>query len=396
MNIGIDVRTLMDKYYSGVSTYSFNLVQELLKLDKENNYFLYYNSAKKIKLPELSGEYKIIDTKYPNKIFNYILQKIFSWPKIDRIIGGVDIFLAPHYNFTSLSTNTKKILTIHDLSFLRYPNFFSKRKNFWHKAINIKKLARSMDIIVAVSENTKQDVVELLGVNKERVKVVYSGLESNFIELNNSTVSVDSEIINKRNREVKEKYKLPDKYILSLCNLEPRKNIETLILAYNKLRDDNFNKNNDIDNLKLVICGAKSWKYKNIFKTIKESKYRDDIIYTSYIENIDKPYIYKQAQVFVYPSFYEGFGFPPLEAMACSVPVVASFSSSLPEIIDKAGILVDPKSSDELSKAIENILLDKRLKDYYIEKGLKRVKEFSWQSTAKSYIEIFKDLEYEK
>ncbi len=394
MKIGIDVRTLMDKYYSGVSAYSLNLIQELLKIDKQNDYFLYYNSAKKINLPDLKGEYKVVGTKYPNKIFNYILQRTLSWPKLDKVLGGVDVFLAPHYNFFSLSSGTKKILTIHDLTFLRYPELFSKRKNFWHQAINIKRLVHSVDMIVAVSENTKQDIIELLNVDEKKIKVVYSGLENSFHEVCSSLENdnFNNEINLQKLKEVKEKYKLPDKYILSLSNLEPRKNLETLIFAYNKIRDVN----QDLKDLKLVICGAKGWKYRNIFRSIEKSKYKDDIIYTSYIENKDKPYIYKQAKVFAYPSFYEGFGFPPLEAMACAVPVVASFSSSLPEIIDKAGILVDPKSSDELAKAITSILIDKDLRDYYIDKGLKRAKEFSWQSTAESYIQIFNDLKYGK
>jgi glycosyltransferase involved in cell wall biosynthesis len=390
MKIGIDARTLMDKYYSGISTYSLNLIQELLKKDQENTYILYYNSAKKITLPKFKGDYEVVHTNYPNKIFNYLLQKRLAWPKLDKILGGVDIFLAPHYNFLSLSNNTKKLLTIHDLSFLRYPEFFSSRKNFWHQAINIKKLIYSMDIIIAVSENTKQDIVELLGINEHKVKVIYSGLENDFHNIREQ-IEVGT-FINEFNKQklkkVKEKYQLPDKYILSLSTLEPRKNVETLILAYNKIRDnyDNFK------DIKLVIGGAKGWKYKNIFETIKKSKYNDNIIFTSYIENKDKPYVYKQAQVFVYPSFYEGFGFPPLEAMASSVPVVASFSSSLPEIIDKAGILVDPKSSDELVTAIVSILEDKNLRDYYIKKGLKRAQDFSWSSTAENYIKIFNNL----
>jgi|AntRauTorcE11897_2_1112592.scaffolds.fasta_scaffold06102_3 glycosyltransferase involved in cell wall biosynthesis len=399
MNIGIDVRTLMDRYYSGVSTYSLNLIQELLKTDKDNNYILYYNSAKKINLPDLEGEYKVVGTKYPNKIFNYILQKTLAWPKLDKVLGDVDIFLAPHYNFLSLSSGTKKILTIHDLSFLRYPEFFSARKNFWHRAINIKKLAHSMDMIVAVSENTKQDIVELLGVKEDKVRLIYSGLETRFQDMALSLERGDfkTEENKKKLEAVREKYKLPNNYILSLSNLEPRKNLETLISAYSKMRDNNNLKDNsDILNIKLVICGAKGWKYKNIFKTIEESKYRDDIIYTSYIENKDKAYIYKQAKLFVYPSFYEGFGFPPLEAMAAGVPVIASFSSSLPEIIDKAGVLIDPKSSDELEMAMTNILTNRDLKDYYIDKGLKRVKDFSWQRTAENYVKLFNDLRYEK
>jgi glycosyltransferase involved in cell wall biosynthesis len=394
MKIGIDVRTLMDKYYSGVSTYSFNLIQELLKIDKENNYFLYYNSAKKIKLPEFEGNYSVVYTKYPNKIFNYLLQKNLSWPKIDNVLGGLDIFLAPHYNFMALSSGAKKVLTIHDLSFLRYPEYFSRRKNFWHQLINIKKLAHNMDVIVAVSENTKQDVVELLNIDENKIRVVYSGLEDIFIksisnlENNNSEKNLDDI----KCKDVKEKYNLPNKYILSLSNLEPRKNLKTLISAYNKIRDVNP----DFNDIKLVICGARGWRYNNIFASIEKSKYKKDIIYTSYIDNVDKPYIYKQAQIFVYPSFYEGFGFPPLEAMASAVPVIASFSSSLPEIIDKAGILVDPKSSDELATVMTKLLKDERLRNYYIAKGLNRAKEFSWQKTAKTYIKIFNNLKYGK
>ena len=177
MKIGIDIRTLMDRRYSGVSNYTLELVNELLRQDQKNQYILYYNSGQDVadKIPAFNfANAEIISTRYPNKIFNYLMQKTLHHPLIDRFLD-VDIFLMPHINFIALSNQCKKIITIHDISFLRYHNFFSWRKNVWHSFINTRKLLNTFDIIVAVSESTKRDLIELLNIPEEKIKVIYSG-----------------------------------------------------------------------------------------------------------------------------------------------------------------------------------------------------------------------------
>lgn len=385
MKIGIDVRTLMDAKYSGVNEYTFNLIKEIIKLDShstgsgqsENEYRLFYNSATKINNPaeNFAGHHvRVVKKNYPNKILNYILFKFFNWPKIDKMLD-VDFFFMPHINFISLSRKCKGILTVHDLSFLRYPEFFNWRKNFWHRMINVRKLVRRLDHVVAISENTKKDIIELCGVSPEKVSVIYSGLGEEFRVVDGSDVNL---------KKIKDKYILPDKFILYLGTLEPRKNIEGLIMAYKQFRD----KGGDRE-CKLVIAGARGWKTKKIFKTQQDSGYQNDIKFIDYVDRDDRVYLYNLASVFVYPSFYEGFGFPPLEAMACGVPTVTSMASSLSEAVDDASIMIDPYNISDITSSIEVILSDSDVRNSLIAKGINRAKEFSWQKTASEYLNLF-------
>ncbi len=382
MHIGIDARVLMDKYYSGVSGYAYNLIKNILKIRPEYKYSLFYNSFHKAHFSVFSSSnYQNIIKRYPNKFFNYFLLNFFSWPKIDQILEKetetpLDIFWAPHINFISLSSASKKVITIHDLSFLRFPEFFSKRKNFWHKSINIIKLIRNFDIIIAISKNTKNDIVDLLNVSPDKIEVIYSGLKEEYFIDNNEKIKT----------KIKSKYNLPDKFILFLGNLEPRKNIVNLIISCEHLW-----KNKDFD-FSLVIAGSYAWKYKDILKVYKKSPYHQKIKFLGYIHEEDKPYLYNLASLFVFPSFYEGFGFPPLEAMASRTPVIAGANSSLFETLGKAALFVDPYNITDLSQAILFLTKRQDLQEKFIKKGLKQAKKYSWQNTAKKYLELWENL----
>ncbi|MEI7620454.1 MAG: glycosyltransferase family 1 protein [Candidatus Falkowbacteria bacterium] len=379
LKIGIDIRTLMDEHYSGVSEYTFHLVNEFLRLDKDDEFGLYYNSGRDIssRLPSFSEKnVKVVGTRYPNKIFNYVLQKLLGYPKIDKTLGGVDVFWSPHINFLSLSKAPRKFLTIHDLSFLRYPEFFNKRKNLWHQLINTKNLANNFDHLIAVSQNTKNDIVELLHISPEKVTVIHSGIDSPY-----HLVS-DFEKFEK----VKIKYELPEKFILYLGNVEPRKNLIGLIKAYNELRSNHL----ELFEFKLVIAGATGWKIKDIFNELYSSEYENDIKFLGYVDKEDKPSLYSLCSVFVYPSFYEGFGFPPLEAMACGAPVVTSNVSSLPEIVGSAALTVDPYNVGAISEAMVQVLTDDALAEKLRQEGFRQVKKFSWENTARQYLELFR------
>jgi len=382
MNIGIDIRTLMDAQYSGVSEYTYNLVKEILKLDQHNQYKLFYNSYKDIsaRIPDFRQEnVEIVHSNYPNKIYNYLMHKIMHYPKVDQQFG-FNLFFMPHINFISLTSGCNSILTIHDLSFLRYKEYFSLRKNIWHQFINIKKLVKKFNLIIAVSESTKNDLVELCNINPEKIRVIYSGISEQFRKI----VINDIKLL-----EVKKKYNLPEKFIFYLSTLEPRKNVESIIQAYNELR----NKNKNLADMKLVLAGAKGWKANNIFKIWEQSKYQEDIIFLGYVKGDDKVYFYNLASLFVYPSFYEGFGFPPLEAMACGTPVVTSSVSSLPEVVGDSAIMVDPYNINDIATAMEQVLTNQDLANLLIKKSLEQARQFSWQKSAREYLEVFKSFD---
>ncbi|MDD5291446.1 MAG: glycosyltransferase family 1 protein, partial [Patescibacteria group bacterium] len=286
VKIGIDIRTLMEREYSGVSEYTLNLVKAILDQDKRNEYKLFYNSGRDIsgRMPEFkNGNAEVVSTRYPNKIFNYLFQKTLRHPKIDKMLG-VDIFWLPNLNFISLSPKARKILTVHDLSFLRYPNFFSSRRNLWHYIINIKKLIRESDKIIAVSENTKNDIIELGEINGNKVKTIYSGVAEEFRPVDKNDGAL---------KEIKKKYNLEDKFILFLGTQEPRKNIIGLIKAYNEFRQTGFGE----EKVELVIAGGAGWKETGIMDEWKESKYREGIKFLNYIPREDKVYLYNLASV---------------------------------------------------------------------------------------------------
>lgn len=381
MRIGIDIRTLMEKNYSGVSEYTFNLVKEILKADRENEYKLFYNSGRDVsdRIPKFDyANVEIIGCRYPNKIFNYLMQKIGGYPKVDKLLA-VDIFWLPNLNFISLSSRTKKVLTIHDLSFLSYPHFFSLRGNLWHYIMGVRKLIKKFDKIIAVSKNTKNDIIDLVKVSGEKIEVIYSGVDREFKVLDKNDGQLDV---------VKEKYHLSDRFILFLGTLEPRKNIVGLIKAYNTFKKHN-SWSGDID---LIIAGGRGWKADNIFKEWEKSDYKSQIRFLSYIPRQDKVYLYNLASVFVYPSFYEGFGFPPLEAMACGLPVITSFAASLPEVGAETSWLVDPYKIGDIAEAIAEIFSDEKIRDHLARAGAKRASGFSWEEAAKRYLRIFKEL----
>ena len=368
MKIGVDVRVLLDKHYSGVSSFTFNLLKSILKIDQESKYIFFYNSFKKARSIDFSVEIK--KTTYPNKFFNYFLQKILKQPKINKILKSPDIFYMPHLNFASFSGCG--VITIHDLSFLRYPNFFTCRKNIWHRAINIKSNIKNFSRIIAVSNNTKNDIIELLGVPEEKIKVVYPGLDhlvDNFLPQD----------------YLKTKFSIRQDYILYLGTIEPRKNIIGVIKSYNLLRDSG-------KNIDLVLAGSWGWKTKEIKRAWQESKYRDNIIFTSYINDSEKALLYSSAKIFLYPSFYEGFGFPPLEAMRYGIPVIASSASSLPEVLGDAAILINPDKPREIADAMKILLENNEARETLISRGRERVSRFTWEKTAQEYLNIFYEL----
>ena len=390
MKIGVDIRVLMDEHYSGISEYTANLLSAMLKSDKADEFRLFYNSYHDLsaRLNKWNRENSlVIGSHWPNKIFNYCLQKILGYPRLDKVLGGVDVFWSPHFNFTRLSgpaSGLQKVITVHDLSFLRYPQFFSGRKNFWHRALAVKNVLRDADAIVAVSENTKNDIIELTGVSPEKVRVIYSG--------NNIA---KSEWPEEKVKNLLDKHKISGPFILYVGNIEPRKNIAGLIKAYEILRRESESAAegyNIKDDTKLVLAGASGWKNKKIYAAWQASPYKDDIKFLGYIDDEEKGMLYSRASAFAYPSYYEGFGFPPLEAMTYGVPVVCSNVSSMPEIVAEAGIMINPHQPHEIAAAIKLALTDNALRERLIAAGYEREQMFSWDKTAAEYLQLFKDL----
>lgn len=383
MRIGIDIRCLADGKRTGVEEYVFALLVELFEQDTDNQYILFFN-AWGGKVPDFGWATKYRNVtlrvfRFPNKLLNLALWYL-RFPKLDQLIGGVDIFFLPNLNFVAVSDKARLIVTAHDLSFELFPETFSWKQRVWHYFVNFRQLVRRADRVIAVSYSTKNDLMAQYRVSGEKVTVIHSGVGPQFRVMSRNDAGLVA---------VKEKYALPYKYILYLGTFEPRKNISSLIRAYDVLLDQN---SAAYGKYALVLAGTRGWECDEIFSTIAASKHRDKILLPGFIDDADKTALYNLASVFVYPSFYEGFGFPPLEAMACGVPVITSHSSSLPEIVGDAGIMIDPYQPDELLRALEGLLSDQDLCQAFQVSGPARAARFSWRETAKAVLVVFRSV----
>lgn len=380
MKIGIDVRCLADGRRSGVEEYAMALLSELFRIDRKNEYVLFFNAWGNVE-PDLSfadgfENVSVRRFRIPNKLLNLSLWYL-NWPKLDSLLGGTDIFFLPNINFCAVSEGTKLFVTAHDLSFEAYPETFSSKQRIWHYLVNPKRLFRRADRIFSVSRSTKDDLETRYGIRPSKIEVIPSGIDGRFHEYDRN----DPKLV-----AVKEKYALPYRFILYLGAFEPRKNIVSVVRAFSALRKA---RHPELEKLSLVLAGVSGWKEDEIREEIEHSPFRGNIILPGFVEDEDKPALYNLASLFAYPSFYEGFGFPPLEALACGVPVVTSNSSSLPEIVGDAGVLVDPHRPDELFRAFQEVLLDKKLRATLHEKGLARAKGFLWGETARRTLAEF-------
>lgn len=387
MRICIDVRCLMDARRTGVEEYTLNLLLNLLEIDKKNQYVLFLNSQKKPSFNfDIFRKYTNLEIKrfkVPNKLLNFLFWYL-DWPKIDKMVGGADVVFAPNIIFGSVSKKTKLLLTMHDLSFERYTEYFSWKRKFWHIFINPKKICQRADKIIAVSASTKNDLVSIYKINSSKIEMIHSSIAYEFEVLSRN----DEKLI-----KAKEKYKLPYKFILYLGTIEPRKNICAVIKAFDEFHKFAYiSKNEELLKYKLVIAGEKGWLSQEIFKEIKSARGSKSIFFIGKIPYNDKKYIYNLSSLFIYPSFFEGFGFPPLEVMKCGVPVITSNNSSLPEIIGSSGIIIDSSSPDEIYHAMKEILTNKNLKELLIRRGFQKSAEFDWRKSASKYLGIMEKM----
>jgi len=372
----------MSPIRTGVGEYAYELLNAVFELDKENKYFLFYNSYSDVSknIPKWDQEnvhYTV--TRWPNKVFNGFI-RIAGVPKLDKIIkNNIDVFFSPNLNFTSLSKKTKFVITIHDLPFEIFPEFSSLRQRLWHKIINPKKQCQLADIILTPSENTKRDVADIYKINPDKIKVLYHGVKGH-----PELVSGSPEMLKQVQHDTKQKYNLPDKFILFLGTVESRKNVTGLIEAFEK----------SFSSLpvpySLIIAGATGHDFKKIKQCAGASPLKDRIKFIGYVEPAEKPALYSMADLFVYPSFYEGFGFPVIEAMACGTPVITSNRSSLPEVANDAAYLINSNDTASIVRGIVKILTDQRVKENFKTQGIKQAQKFSWNQTARQWLEIIK------
>ncbi|MDP8922847.1 MAG: glycosyltransferase family 4 protein [Chloroflexota bacterium] len=266
------------------------------------------------------------------------------------------------------------VVTVYDLSFMRFPELFNRGNRLYLRTFTPPSLRRA-DRVITISEHTKRDVVELCGVPPERVTPILLAADPRF------RPAPPDEVAAFRARKG-----LPDRFILYLGTLEPRKNVETLVRAYAELR------RRGITDCDLVLAGARGWQYEPVFQLVESLGLGASVHFPGFVADAEQALWYSGAVIFAYPSLYEGFGLPLLEAMACGTPVVASRSSSLPEVVGEAGVLVNPSDSHELSAALYELLVSDERRASLRSAGLARARTFSWRRMANETVQVYREV----
>ncbi len=371
MKIGLSAEWIGTRA-GGPEVYSSNLIHALSMIDHENQYSVYL--SEKGPLKDYSG-------KGPNVIPRLMWGKSrwvvlpFSQP-LEMMLHPVDLFHA-----TSVAPPfcpAPFVLTVTELGFERHPEFFPRMMN-----LRLSKLsswgARRAKRILSISEYTKNDLVEIYKIDPEKIIVTYCGVSERFRPLRDRS----------KIERVLEKYGIPSEYILYVGKLEARKNVARLLRAYHQLRQETRCPH------KLVLVGNRSYLYSDIFETVDDLALQEDVWVLENIPRGELPAFYNGASLFVFPSLLEAFGLPPVEAMACGIPVVVSNTTSLPEIAGDAAFLVDPYSVPSIAEGMQEVLMDEKLRESLVEKGFRRANEFTWKKTAERTLEVYRTVYHE-
>lgn len=360
MRIGFD-GGILTRRLTGVGIYTVRLIESLAELDSGNEIIVFANQdLKRLNLPV-----EVVVSRMVNPT-------LFTQLKLPRLIEDrhIDILHGPNF-YLPLRKNILSVLTVHDLSAQLFPNQHSFKHRISQRLFNPS--LRRADRIIAVSAATARDIEEYYSSVSERVRVVHNGIDNSI-----------RPVSDKEKARVRKHYDLPERFILFIGTIEPRKNIENLIRGYSRIHLR--------ESVRLVISGGKGWKYDEIFELVRELRLEDSVIFTGYIDTKDLPALYSSAEVFCYPSFYEGFGLPVLESMACGTPVISSNVSSLPEVAGDAALLVNPNEPGQICDGINRVLEDEGFRRKLIDSGQKRAECFSWRKTALKTLAIYEEL----
>lgn len=366
MKIAIDIRDA-GKEKTGKGWYTYNIVGQLLKLDSQNQYILYSNNKKNPFAEFKNVELKCIEDTSAKWHFK-VLKDLRGNP--------VDLFFAPtSYIIPAFAPKSLRvIITVHDMVAFLFAGSHSAKATIIER-LTLKKALKKAKKVFVVSENTQKDLLDYCDYPEQDIHETPCAPSDFYRE------PVSEEDL----QAFKEKKKLPDNYILAVGTLEPRKNFGTLIKGF-----VTFQKRHS--GYKLVIVGKKGWKFKETEKTLDQYKMKDEVIFPGYVKGDELHKLYKLARAFVFPSLYEGFGIPPLEAMASGCPVVSSNVASLPEVVGDAGLLIDPKNSYKMAEAVADLIDNDTVRNTMVERGYKQAEKFTWEKSARAALEIFNSL----
>lgn len=352
---------------AGINGYILALLRELPVADPGLLYAACFHDAD-YRVPSGVTAYRSLwDTRGPWRRILYEQTRLALLSRSQDLLHGL-AYAAP------LAAACPTVITVHDLSFMRFPAAFRPFNRTYLRLMTVAATRRASRVI-AVSESTRQDVIRLCGVPAGRVTVVPNGVTEDFCPADPAVVAA-----------FRSRRGLPERYILFLGTLEPRKNLVRLVDAYAEWRGRNGAA------VKLVIAGGKGWYYERVFARVQELGLADDVLFPGFVPAGELPWWYRAAECFVYPSIFEGFGLPVLEAMACGTPTITSDASSLPEVAGDAALLVGTEDTAGLAAALDRILSDPALAEDLRQRGLRRAASFSWQRTAAATAQIYRSV----
>lgn len=367
MRIGIDAR-LMHHQPAGISKYTLYLVNALAEVDSDTQYTLFQHRRHRDSI--VSGHNfrrATIVAPVQSRLEQLMLPVELLRHQLD-LLHSTD-FIPPLY------TSVPTVITVHDLAFLHWPHFLTEESATYYGQID-RAVAHARHIIVP-SESTRTDVIGQLGVHPNKVTVIYEAANPRL-----SPLPVDE-----TRRRVVQRHGVPERYVLCVGTIEPRKNIDGLLRAFRHLIDAY-----GMDDVGLVIAGGRGWLYEEIFATVERLDLADRVSFLGRVSDDELWRLYVGARCHIHPAHYEGFGLPPLEAMACGTPTIVSNVSSLPEVVGDAALLINPKEEEEIAVALHQLLTDDRLHEELSEKGLQRARHFNWTRAAKETLAVYRQV----
>jgi len=365
MLIGIDASRNVAQERTGTESYSLNLIRHLLALDTEHHCRLYFNRPPSHELRITN--YELRTMPFP-RLWTHLR---LSWEMARR---PPDLLFVPAHVLPIIHPR-RSVVTIHDLGYLYYPEAHRFLDRLYLD-LSTRYNARAAIHLIADSSATKRDLIERYGTEPDKITVVYPGYDQTTFQPVRDEEAIEAD---------KARYGIADDYVLFVGTLQPRKNLIRLIQVFSNLQSP-------ISNLQLVIAGKKGWLYQEIFRRVKELGLETKVVFTDYVPEGDLPALLSGARLFVFPSLYEGFGLPVLEAMACGTPVVCSNVSSLPEVAGDAAMLVDPLEVGGLAAAMERVLGGEELRAELIERGFQQARKFSWERCARETLNVLESV----
>jgi glycosyltransferase involved in cell wall biosynthesis len=368
VRIGIDARKLHD---FGIGTYIRNLLRQLARIDGRTEFVLLCRPWDVPWVAALGENFRpVVETAG-----NYSVAEQVKIPLALRR-EGVTLFHAPHYVLPPL-VSCKSVVTIHDCVHLMFPQYLPNRLAFAYARTSIALASRRATRVMTVSDSSKRDIVRLFGTDPDKISVIYNAYDERF-----GVEPREEDVI-----RVRERYQLHDEFVLYAGNVKPHKNLERLIEAFHIVRK------RGLDHLKLVLIGDDISKYAALRRAVHQHQLHKYVRFLGYLPEETLAVMYRLAGVFVFPSLYEGFGLPPLEAMASGTPVVTSNVSSLPEVAGDAAILVDPYDPRAIAEGIHRVLTDEALRRDLRRKGVARAHQFSWEASVRRVHDIYTEVD---